>query len=225
MSNIQWRPSGLTLSSIPSTILHVFLTSLMLQMHTQHMHIQFNSSQKADMLLPRNFYRTFLASGYLRVNQQSNVERLIHINNSQSRITRFHRAGSTESAEQLEFLVSFRWLPSTATGGFWVLFWPLVFPVTASIKEWNPVYTSQLNSSLQIWRGEWGGGGVERFVTERAKTKNCRLYCQSRFGYLVLSNEKQGINRNNTEISHKTAFPKLRSAGSSVFHEMSECVP
>jgi hypothetical protein len=63
------------------------------------MHIQFNYNQNADMFLPRNFYRTFLASGYLRVNQQANVECLIHINNPHSWIIRLHRAGSTESLQ------------------------------------------------------------------------------------------------------------------------------
>jgi len=100
-----------------------------------------------------------------------------------------------EYAERLEFLVSFTWPSSTATRGFWVLFRPLVFLVTTSIKEWNPVYNSQMNSSLEIWRG---GRGRERerekerarFVTERAKTENSRLYCQSHFGYFVLSKQK-----------------------------------
>ena len=63
------------------------------------MHIQFNSTQNADTFLPRNFYGTFLASGYLRVNQQANVECLIHINNPQSWIIRLRRAGSTESLQ------------------------------------------------------------------------------------------------------------------------------
>jgi len=126
-----------------------------------------------------------------------------------------------ESAEQLEFLVSSGDCLPLWREAIWVLFWPLVFPVTVSIKEWNPMCTSQLNSSLEIWREGWGGG----FVTERTKTENSRLYCQSRFRYFVFPNQKHIFNCNNTEISHKTAFPKLCSAGSPVFHDMSVCVP
>ena len=127
------------------------------------MHIQFNSSRNVDMVLPRNFYRTFLASGYLQVNQKSNVVCLIHINNSQSCITPLQGVVSTESL-QSDWNFSCRsgdCLPA-ATRAFWVLFWTLVFLVTTSIKEWNPVYTWQLNSRLEIWA--WGGGDWEREI-------------------------------------------------------------
>ena len=111
----------------------------------------------------------------------------------------------------------FRWLLFKATRGFLVLFWRLVFRVTASIKERNPADPSKLNSSLEIWNGGPGGGYI---CTARAKTENSNLYCHSCFGYFLLSNIKHVFNWNNAEMSHRTAFPKPCTTGSLMFHEM-----
>jgi hypothetical protein len=141
------------------------------------MHIQLNFKQNADMFLPRNFYRTILASGYLRVKQQANVESLIHINNSQSRIIRLHPAVSTEnlqsdwnfsSLQVTAFHCDERLLSSNLTA---------CVPSNSEYQRMKPCVHTTIE--FESWNLEGGRGG-ERYVTVRAKTENYRLYCQSR---------------------------------------------